>query len=96
MSRMLFSRTAGKILPPARRKRVNPVSERVDSLASGGFHPSTFASRFHGNILTFTRSLDADQDAFEARNGLITKRQISQLLTLQVLNDSMEVSIKNF
>jgi hypothetical protein len=40
--------------------------------------------------------LDAELDTFEARNGLITKRQISQLLTLQVLNDSMEVSIKNF
>jgi len=45
MSRMLFSRTAGKIVPPARRKRVNPVSERENSLASGGFHPSTFAAR---------------------------------------------------
>ncbi len=50
----------------------------------------------HGNILTFTRSLDAELDTFEARNGLITKRKISQLLTLQLLNDSMEVSIKKF
>jgi hypothetical protein len=59
-------------------------------------YPSTFESRFHGNILAFTRSLNAEWNTFEDRNGLITKRQISQLLTMQVLNDSMEVSIKNF
>jgi len=72
------------------------VRDNVKELLEIFAYPSTFASRFHGNILTFTKSLDADLDAFEARNGLITKRQISQLLTLQVLNDSMEASIKSF
>ena len=37
--------------------------------------------------------MDVDLDTFEDRNDPITKRQINQLLTLQVLNDSMEVSI---
>ena len=68
------------------------VRDNVQELLEIFAYPSTFVSRFHGNILTFTRSLDAELDTFEARNGLITKRQISQLLTLQVLNDSMEVS----
>ena len=72
------------------------VRDNVQELLEIFAYPSTFVSRFHGNILTFTRSLDADLDMFQNRNGLITKRQISKLLTLQVLNDSMEVSIKNF
>jgi hypothetical protein len=59
-------------------------------------YPSTFVSRLHGNTMTFTSSLDSELDTFETRNSLITKRQISQLLTIQVLNDSMDVSIKNF
>ena len=72
------------------------VCDNVQELLEIFAYPSTFVSRFHGNIMTFTRSMDAELDTFEARNGLITKRQNSQLLTLQVLNDSMEVSIKNF
>jgi hypothetical protein len=47
------------------------VKELLEIFAS----PSTFPSRFHGNKMTFTRSLDAELDTFEARNDLITKRQ---------------------
>ncbi len=75
---------------------VTHVCDNVQELLEIFACPSTFASRFHGNILTFTRSLDAELDTFKQRNGAITKRQICQLLTLKVLNDSMEVSIKNF
>ena len=75
---------------------VTHVRDNVQELLEIFAYPSTFATRFHGNILTYTRSLDVDLDTFEDRNVPITKRQISQLLTLQVLNDSMEVSIKNF
>jgi hypothetical protein len=75
---------------------VTHVCDNVQEFLEIFAYPSTFVSRFHGNILTFTRRLDTELDTFEARNGLITKRQISQLLTLRALNDSMEVSIKIF
>ena len=75
---------------------VTHVRDDVQELLEIFAYPSTFATRFHGNMLTYMRSLDVDLDTFEDRNDPITKRQISQLFTLQVLNDSMEVSIKNF
>ena len=41
-------------------------------------------------------NVQADLVTLEDRNGPITRKLVSQLLTLQVLNDSMEVSIKKF
>ena len=61
---------------------VTHVCDNVQELLEIFAYPSTFESRFHGNILTFTRSLDSDLDTFEERNGVITKRQIIQLLTI--------------
>ncbi len=53
------------------------VCDNVQELLETFACPSTFSSRFHGNILTFTRSLDAELDTFETRNDLITKGQLS-------------------
>ena len=69
------------------------VRDNVQELLEIFAYPNIFVPRFHGNMLTYTRSLDAGLAAFEGRNGPITRKLVSQLLTLQVLNDSMEVSI---
>ena len=72
------------------------VRDNVQELLEIFAYPNIFVPRFHGNMLTYTRSLDAGLAVFEGRNGRngpITRKLVSQLLTLQVLNDSMEVSI---
>ena len=45
---------------------------------------------FHGNILTNTRSLNVDLDAFEDRNGSITKSIQKEFHSFKLMQERFE------